>query len=51
MKKDTMYIIGYFAIIGISLYFLQVYKNKQRELVYQNPVTEDEALDNLNNLK
>jgi heme/copper-type cytochrome/quinol oxidase subunit 2 len=51
MKENYKYVIGYVAVIGIAVYFLQFYKEKEREKIYNNPVSEADALEILNKLK
>jgi hypothetical protein len=51
MKKNSIYILGYVAVIGVALYFLQQHKNKQREKIYESNISETEALSILNKLK
>ena len=51
MKENTKYIIGYIAVIGFAVYFLQYYKEKERKKIYENTMSEKEALDILSKLK
>jgi len=51
MKKNSIYILGYFVVIGVAVYFLQQQKNKERAEVYKKNMSESEALDILHNLK
>jgi hypothetical protein len=51
MKENTKYVIGYIAVIGLSVYFLQFYKAKQREKIYDNTISEAEALVILKKIK
>ena len=51
MKENTKYIIGYIAIIGVAVYFLQYYKAKERKKSYDTTISEAEALEILNKLK
>jgi len=51
MKENTKYAIGYVAVIGIAIYFLQYYKTKQREKTYNNIMSEADALEILRKLK
>jgi hypothetical protein len=51
MKENYKYAIGYIAVIGIAVFFLQYYKDKERKKTYDNPISEGEALEILNKLK
>jgi hypothetical protein len=51
MKENTKYIIGYIAVIGLAIYFLQLYKDKERQIIYSDTISEDEALKILSQIK
>jgi heme/copper-type cytochrome/quinol oxidase subunit 2 len=51
MKENFKYVVGYVAVIGIAVYFLQYYKAKERKKTYDNTISEAEALKILSKLK
>jgi hypothetical protein len=50
MSKNTPYILGYIAVLGISVYFLYTIKKKRDAEIDAKVVTLDEAIARYNEL-
>jgi len=51
MKVNTLYVIGYLAVIGGAIWYLQYSKEQEREKVAENTTSLSDALQRLEDLK